>query len=85
MYNLFSKDCAACDEGYGSGFQYSCNSCQGSNKWAGIGGAAAVLVVAMVVVALGLAYLVGVVDRPISERSGTWERRVLNFRDGLVR
>ena len=43
------------------------------------------LVVAVVVVALGVAYLVGVVDRPISERSGTWERRVLNFRDGLVR
>ena len=43
------------------------------------------LVVAMVVVAMGLAHLVGVVDRPISERSGMWERRVLNFRDGLVR
>ena len=84
MHNLFSEDCAACDEGYGSGFQYSCHSCQGSDKWAGIGGAVAVLVVAMAVVALGVAYLVGVVDRPISERSGMWERRVLNFRDGLV-
>ena len=41
--------------------------------------------VAVVVAALGVAYLVGVVDRPTSERSGTWERRVLNFRDGLVR
>ena len=85
MHDLFSKDCATCDEGYGSGFQYSCSSCQGSYKWAGIGGAVAVLVVAMVVVALGVAYLVGVVDRPISERSGVWERRILNFRDGLVR
>ena len=43
------------------------------------------VVVAMVVVALGVAYLVGVVDRPISERSGMWARRVLHFRDGLVR
>ena len=43
------------------------------------------LVVAMVVVALGVAYLVGVVDRPISERGGMWERRILHFRDGLVR
>ncbi|CAM9863984.1 unnamed protein product [Ascophyllum nodosum] len=77
--------CAACDEGYGSGFQYSCSSCQGSHKWAGIGGAVAVSVVAIVVVALGVAYLVGVVDRPISERSVMWERRILNFRDGLVR
>ncbi|CAN0365396.1 unnamed protein product, partial [Ascophyllum nodosum] len=77
--------CAACDEGYGSGFQYSCNSYQESDKWAGIGGAVTVLVVAMVVVALGVAYLVSVVDRPISERSGMWERRILNFRDGLVR
>ena len=85
MHDLFSKDCAACNKGYGSGFQYSCNSCQGSDKWASIGGAVAVLVVAMVVVAMGLAHLVGVVDRPISERSGMWERRVLNFRDGLVR
>ena len=84
MHDL-SKDCAACDEGYGSGFQYSCNSCQGSDMWAGISGAVAVLVVAGVVVALGVAYLVDVVDRPISERSGTWERRVLNFRDGLIR
>ena len=82
---MFSKDCAACDEGYGSGFQYSCSSCQGSHKWAGIGGAVAVSVVAIVVVALGVAYLVGVVDRPISERSVMWERRILNFRDGLVR
>ncbi|CAN0108566.1 unnamed protein product, partial [Ascophyllum nodosum] len=26
--------CAVCDEGYVSGFQYSCHSCQGSDKWA---------------------------------------------------
>ena len=43
------------------------------------------LVAGMVVVSLGVAYLVGVVDPPISERSGMWERRILNFRDGLVR
>ena len=43
------------------------------------------LVVGMVVVSVGVAYLIGIVDRPISERSGMWERRVLNFRDGLVR
>ena len=41
--------------------------------------------VAVVVVSFGVAYLVGVIDRPISESSGTWEGRVLNFRDGLVR
>ena len=85
MHDLFSKDCAACDEGYGSGFLYSCHSCQESDKWVGIGGAVAVLVVAMVVFTLGVTYLVGVVDRPISERGGMWERRILNFRDGLVR
>ena len=84
-HDLFSVDCSDCAEGYGSGFQYSCHSCQGSDKWADIGGAVAVLVVGMVVVSLGVAYLVGVVDRPISERSGMWERRVLNVRDGLVR
>ncbi|CAM9660999.1 unnamed protein product [Ascophyllum nodosum] len=77
--------CAACDEGYGSGFQYSCHSCQGSDKWAAIGGAIAVLIIGIFVVALGVTYLVGVVDRPISERRGGWERRVSNFRDGLVR
>ncbi|CAN0245080.1 unnamed protein product [Ascophyllum nodosum] len=77
--------CATCDEGYGSGFQYSCHSCQGSAKWAAIGGAIAVLVVVIFVVALGVAYLVGVVDRPTSDRRGTWERRFSNFRDGLVR
>ena len=43
------------------------------------------LVAVMFVVPLVVAYLVGVVDRPISERSGKWKRRVLNFRDGLVR
>ena len=43
------------------------------------------LVVGVVMISLGGAYLVGVVDRPVSERSGMWERRVLNFRDGLVR
>ena len=85
MHDVFSKDCAACDEGYGSGFQYSCNSCQGSHKWAGIGEAVGVSAVAIVVVALDVVYLVGVVDRPISERGGMWERRILNFRDGLVR
>ena len=84
MYD-FTKDCATCDEGYGSGFQYSCHSCQGSAKWAAIGGAIAVLVVVIFVVALGVAYLVGVVDRPTSDRRGTWERRFSNFRDGLVR
>ncbi|CAN0085623.1 unnamed protein product, partial [Ascophyllum nodosum] len=77
--------CAACDEGYGSGFQYSCHSCQGSHKWAAIGGAVAVFVVVMFVVVFGVAYLVGVEDRPNYERSGMWERRVSNFRDGLVR
>ena len=85
MHGVFTKDCAACDEGYGSGFQYSCHSCQGSDSWAAIGGTVTVLVVAMFVVVLGVAYLVGDVDRPISERTGTWERRVLSFRDGLVR
>ncbi|CAN0074128.1 unnamed protein product, partial [Ascophyllum nodosum] len=29
--------CAACVKGYGSGFQYSCRSCQGYNKWAAVG------------------------------------------------
>ena len=43
------------------------------------------LVVVMVVVALGVTYLVGVVDRPTSNRSGTWERQFSKFRDGLVR
>ena len=43
------------------------------------------LVVVMFVVSLGVAHLVGVVDRPTSNRSGTWERRFSNFRDGLVR
>ena len=43
------------------------------------------LVVGVMMISLGGAYLVGVVDRPVSERSGMWERRVLNFRDGLVR
>ena len=43
------------------------------------------LVVVMVVVALGVAYLVGVVDRPTSNRSGKWERQFSKFRDGLVR
>ena len=50
-----------------------------------MGGAVAVLVVVMFLVPLGVAYLVGVVDRPISERRGRWTRRVSNFRDGLVR
>ncbi|CAN0231803.1 unnamed protein product, partial [Ascophyllum nodosum] len=26
--------CSDCAEGYGSGFQYSCHSCPGSDKWA---------------------------------------------------
>ncbi|CAN0435237.1 unnamed protein product, partial [Ascophyllum nodosum] len=69
----------------GSGYQYSCHSCQGSDKWAAIGGAIAALVVVVFAVALGVAYLVGVVERPLSERSGRWERRVSSFRDGLVR
>ena len=43
------------------------------------------LVVVIFAVVLGVAYLVGVVDRPISERRGKWEIRVSNFRDGLVR
>ena len=43
------------------------------------------LVAVMFVVSLVVAHLVGAVDRPISERSGKWKRRVLNFRDGLVR
>ena len=81
----FTKDCATCDEGYGSGFQYSCHSCQGSDKWTAIGGAIAVLVVVIFVVTLGVTYLVGVVDRPISEIIGRWERRISSFRDGLIR
>ena len=39
----------------------------------------------MFVAALVVAYLVGVVDQPNFERSGKWERRASNFRDGLVR
>ena len=39
----------------------------------------------MFVLVFGVAYLVGVEDRPNYERSGMWERRVSNFRDGLVR
>ena len=85
MHDLSSKDCAACAEGYVSGYQYSCHSCQGSDKWTAIGGAVVVLVVVMFVVVFGVSSLVGVIDRPISERSGKWERRISNFRNGLVR
>ena len=81
----FTKDCAACVKGYGSGFQYGCHNCRGPDKWAAIGGAVAVLVVVMFMVALGVAYLVGVIDRPNSARNRTWEERVSKFRDGLVR
>ncbi|CAM9484360.1 unnamed protein product [Ascophyllum nodosum] len=77
--------CASCDEGYGSGFQYTCHSCQESDKRAAIGGAVALLAIVMFVAALVVAYLVGVVDQPNFERSGKWERRASNFRDGLVR
>ena len=85
MHDLSSKDCAACAEGYVSGFQYSCHSCQGSDKWTAIGGALAVLVVVMFVVVFGVAFLVAVIDRPTSGRNGKWERRVSNLRNGLVR
>ena len=81
----FAKDCAVCIEGYKPGFQYSCHSCQGSDKWAAIGGAVTMLVVVVSVVVFGVAYLVGVEDRPISQRSGMWKRRISNFRDGLIR
>ena len=50
-----------------------------------MGGAVTVLVIIMFVAALFVAYLVGVVDRPSSDRNGRWERLFLNFRDGLVR
>ena len=43
------------------------------------------LVVVVFVATLAVAYLVAVVDRPISERSGRWERRVSSFRDRLIR
>ena len=85
MYDLSAKDCAACDEGYASGFQYKCHSCQGSDKRAAICGAVAVLVFTIFAVALVLVYLVSVVGRVIPERRGKWERRALNFRDRLVR
>ncbi|CAN0279849.1 unnamed protein product [Ascophyllum nodosum] len=77
--------CAACDKGYGSGFQYSCHSCKGSDKWAAIGGAVAVLVVAIFVVALGVTYLVGVEDRRKPERRGKWGRPLSIFQHGLGR
>ncbi|CAN0193529.1 unnamed protein product, partial [Ascophyllum nodosum] len=77
--------CAACAEGYFSGFQYSCHSCQGSDKWTAFGGALAVLVVVMFVVVFGVAFLVAVIDRPTSGRNGKWGRRVSNLRNGLVR
>ena len=85
MHDSSAKDCATCDEGYASGYQYSCHSCQGSDKRAAIGGAVAVLVVTTLAVALVLGYLVGDVERAIPERRGNWERRALNFRDRLVR
>ena len=43
------------------------------------------LVVVSFVVVFGVAYLVGVEDRPTSERGGMWRRRVFNFRGELVR
>ena len=85
MHDLFTKDCAVCDEGYASGFRYTCHSCEGPDKWAAIGGAVAVLVVVVPVIALGVAHLVGVADRPIYGKNGKWERRVSNFRDRLIR
>lgn len=30
-------DCAVCEEGYASGYQYSCSSCAGENKRSAIG------------------------------------------------
>ena len=43
------------------------------------------LIIVMFVVVLGVAYIVGVVDRPIYGSRGRWEVRISNFRDGLVR
>ena len=85
VHNSLSKYCAACEAGYASGFQYSCYRCHGSEKGAAIGGAVAALVIALVVVTLMVAYLVRVVDHPTSEGVRRWEKRLSDFRDGLVR
>ena len=85
LHNSLSTDCAACEAGYASGLQYSCYRCHRSEKGAAIGGAVPTLVFALVVVTLMVAYLVRVVDHPTSERVGRWNKRLSDFRDGLVR
>ncbi|CAN0493135.1 unnamed protein product, partial [Ectocarpus sp. 8 AP-2014] len=54
--------CAVCEEGYATGYQYSCASCVGTNKQSALGIAIAFLLVVSGGVALVIADLVRVVD-----------------------
>ena len=78
------SDCAVCEKDYAPGFQYSCRSCKGLDKWSAMGTAVALIIVVLIGVIFVLVDLVRVVDSSTIER-GKLERRALLFRDRLVK
>ncbi|CAM9892814.1 unnamed protein product, partial [Ectocarpus sp. 8 AP-2014] len=76
--------CAVCEEGYATGYQYSCASCVGTNKQSALGIAIAFLLVVSGGVALVIADLVRVVDDDNTGTVSTCGKTLNSLRDRIA-
>ncbi|CAM9404595.1 unnamed protein product, partial [Ectocarpus sp. 12 AP-2014] len=75
-----------CNEGYASGYQFSCSSCSGQNLRSAIGTSVALFFVGLVLVALVVADLVRVIDENENktDTGSTWGKKMTSCRDRIV-
>ncbi|CAM9729174.1 unnamed protein product, partial [Pylaiella littoralis] len=76
--------CAACQEDYASGYQYSCSSCTGNSKRSAIGVFMALFLLALGATVLVIADLVRVLDENDNDRAFAWEKRLASCREKVV-
>ncbi|CAN0014564.1 unnamed protein product [Scytosiphon promiscuus] len=77
--------CAVCEEGYASGYQFSCSSCDGENLQSAIGTSVALFFVALVVLGLVIADLVRVVDELKPDTTSSCGMKLTYCRDRVVK
>ncbi|CAM9112289.1 unnamed protein product, partial [Sphacelaria rigidula] len=76
--------CAVCEEGYASGYQYSCSSCFGENKRSAMGTSIALLLVALVIITMVIANLIRVLDENSTDTASILEKRLTSCRERIA-
>ncbi|CAN0297003.1 unnamed protein product [Pylaiella littoralis] len=77
--------CAECEEGFTSGYQYSCSSCVGNKKRSAIGVSIALFLVALGAIVFVIVDLVHGVDEHDNGTARVWRKKLTSWRDRVAK